>query len=67
LSALSSKAFCRLGIFLDLIAGLPDGIFSSQKSQFGPILKGLTTEDVGMHILLPFGTFSVHYIGIFLL
>jgi hypothetical protein len=27
-------------------AGLPDGIFSNQKSQFGKILEGLAMEDV---------------------
>jgi hypothetical protein len=29
-------------------AGLPDGIFSSQKSRFGYILEGLAMEDVGI-------------------
>jgi hypothetical protein len=29
-------------------AGLPDGIFSNQKSKFGLILKGLAMEDVGI-------------------
>jgi hypothetical protein len=28
--------------------GLPDGIFSNQKSQFGYILEGLAMEDVGI-------------------
>jgi hypothetical protein len=28
--------------------GLPDGIFSNQKSQFGLILEGLAIEDVGI-------------------
>jgi hypothetical protein len=28
-------------------AGLPDGIFSNQKYQFGKILEGLLMEDVG--------------------
>jgi hypothetical protein len=28
-------------------AGLPDDIFSSQKSRFGLILDGLATEDIG--------------------
>jgi hypothetical protein len=27
---------------------LPDGFFSNQKSQFGQILEGLATEDVGV-------------------
>jgi hypothetical protein len=46
-------------------AGLPDGIFSNQKSQFGCIFQGLGMENVGTYmyfmviwyILLPFGTF----------
>jgi hypothetical protein len=29
-------------------AGLPDGKFSDQKSQFGKILEGLVMEDVGI-------------------
>jgi hypothetical protein len=29
-------------------SGLPDGIFSNQKSQFGYILEGLAIEDVGI-------------------
>jgi hypothetical protein len=48
-------------------AGLPDGIFSNQKSQFGQILEGLEMENVGIfygylenitaiwYILWPFG------------
>jgi hypothetical protein len=51
--------------------GLPDGIFSNQKSQFGKILEGLAMEDVGIfndhlvqftviwYILWPFGRFMV--------
>jgi hypothetical protein len=27
---------------------LPDGLFSKQKSQFGKILEGLATENLGM-------------------
>jgi hypothetical protein len=30
--------------------GLPDGLFSNQKSKFGQILEGLALEDVGIHI-----------------
>jgi hypothetical protein len=48
--------------------GLPDGIFSNQKSRFGLILEGLAIDDVGIlyghsvfygywYILRPFGTF----------
>jgi hypothetical protein len=33
-------------------AGLPDGIFSNQKSQFGQILEGLAMEN--------FGVFNAH-------
>jgi hypothetical protein len=29
-------------------AGLPDGLFSNQKSKFGLILEGLAIEDVGI-------------------
>jgi hypothetical protein len=29
-------------------AGLPDGLFSKQKSKFGKILEGLAMEDVGI-------------------
>jgi hypothetical protein len=28
--------------------GLPDGIFSNQKSKFGSFLEGLAMEDVGI-------------------
>jgi hypothetical protein len=50
-------------------SGLPDGIFSNQKYQFGYILRGLSMHDVGIfygrlvylpaiwYILLPFGIF----------
>jgi hypothetical protein len=53
--------------------GLPDGIFSNQKSKFGQISEGLVMEDVGMfsvhlvyfsaicHILWPFGIFLVNW------
>jgi hypothetical protein len=30
------------------MSGLPDGIFSDQKSQFGQILEGLRIENVGI-------------------
>jgi hypothetical protein len=32
-------------------AGLPDGLFSNQKSKSGYILEGLAMEDVGTYIL----------------
>jgi hypothetical protein len=50
-------------------SGLPDGIFSNQKSQFGQTLEGLAMEDVGifyghlayftaiLYILCQFGIF----------
>jgi hypothetical protein len=38
-------------------AGLPDGIFSNQK-----ILEGLAMEDVGIHIVWPFGLFYGHLV-----
>jgi hypothetical protein len=59
--------------------GLPDGLFSNQKSQFGSILEGLRLENVDMFyghfeyftdiwdILWPFGTFCfylVHFVSI---
>jgi hypothetical protein len=49
--------------FLKSVAGLPDGLFSNQKSQFGYILVGLV-EKVGSfmtiwNILRPFGKFIV--------
>jgi hypothetical protein len=52
-----------------LIAGLPDGLFSNQKSQFGLILEGLAMDNLGIfydnlvyfkaveNILWPFGIF----------
>jgi hypothetical protein len=48
-------------------AGLPDGIFSNQKSQFGYILECLVMEDVGKFyglssILLPFRIFYWHLV-----
>jgi hypothetical protein len=46
----------------DSKAGLPDGKFSNQKSQFGSILEGLAMQDVVIFmaiwsILRPLGTF----------
>jgi hypothetical protein len=46
--------------FDDFATGLPDGIFSNQKAQFGQIFGGLLMEDVGIFyghlvILWPFG------------
>jgi hypothetical protein len=35
--------------------GLPDGIFSSQKCQFGEFLVGLAIEDVGMFYIWSIG------------
>jgi hypothetical protein len=48
-----------------LLAGLPGGLISNPKPQFGQILEGLGMEKVGICILwsfgiyykLPFGTF----------
>jgi hypothetical protein len=34
-------------VHFDSASGLPDGIFSNQKSRFGYILEGLAMEDVG--------------------
>jgi hypothetical protein len=39
----------------DVRTGLPDGLFSNQKSQFGKILEGLILENV-----VPFGIFYGH-------
>jgi hypothetical protein len=56
--------------------GMPDGIFSNEKSKFGKILEGLAMEDVGIfyahlkyliaiwYILWPFGPICCHF-GIF--
>jgi hypothetical protein len=56
------------------LAGLPDGLFSNQKSQFGYILEGLKLENVYIicghseyftgiwDILRPFGTFCVRLV-----
>jgi hypothetical protein len=55
-------------------AGLPDGIFSKQKSQFGKIFYSLTLDDVGIfyrhsvyftgnwYSLCPFGIFCGHLV-----
>jgi hypothetical protein len=37
---------CKLTI--EIYTGLPDGLFSNQKSKFGKILEGLAMEDVGI-------------------
>jgi hypothetical protein len=44
--------------------GLPDGIFSSQKSKFGKFLEGLATKDVMAiwYILQPYGIFYGHLV-----
>jgi hypothetical protein len=39
-------------------AGLPDGFFSNQKSQFGNNFEDLGMQNVGIHILWPFGIFD---------
>jgi hypothetical protein len=47
-------------------AGLPDGIFSNQKSQFGYVLERFRKEKVGS-ILWPFGVYYghlVHFVAI---
>jgi hypothetical protein len=61
--------FVHFIITLPLSPGLPDGIFSNQKSQFWLILEGLAMEDVGIfydhlvyftaiwYIMWPFGIF----------
>jgi hypothetical protein len=40
----------------DVWTGLPDGIFSNQKSQFGLIFEGLLLDDVSL-FFRPFGLF----------
>jgi hypothetical protein len=45
-----------------LEAGLPDGIISNQKSQFGSISEGLAMEDVCMYTFWPFGLFYGHFV-----
>jgi hypothetical protein len=42
--------------------GLPDGILTTQKTQFGEILDGFAIEDVGKCILWPFGLFCGHLV-----
>jgi hypothetical protein len=42
--------------------GLPDGLFSNQKSQFRSILEDPAMEDVGMYIIWPFGLFCGHLV-----
>jgi hypothetical protein len=42
-------------------AGLPDGIFSKQQSQFDKILEGLAMDDVG----ILYG-YLVYFVGIFM-
>jgi hypothetical protein len=37
--------------------GMPDGIFSNQRSKFRSILVGLAMEDDGVRISCPFGIF----------
>jgi hypothetical protein len=37
--------------------GLPDGLFSYQKSKYGQFLEGLAMEDVGIFYGQPFGIF----------
>jgi hypothetical protein len=34
-------------VYISISPGLPDGIFSNQKSRFGLILEGLEMEDNG--------------------
>jgi hypothetical protein len=41
-------------------AGLPDGLFSNQKSKFGYILECLAIKDVGV-FLWPFGIYFGRY------
>jgi hypothetical protein len=59
------------------VPGLPDGIFAYQKSQFGYILEGFGTDNVGIFmvmwyiyaiwkILRPFGKFCGHLVWCFL-
>jgi hypothetical protein len=37
--------------------GLPDGLFSSQKSKFGQILEGLAMKDVGIVYIWTLGPY----------
>jgi hypothetical protein len=52
IKTLSEKAFCdanaamSIARFFEFTTGLPDGLFSSQKSQFGKYLQGLRLENV---------------------
>jgi hypothetical protein len=42
------KCASRSSVLLALPEGLPEGIFSNRKSQFGYILEGLAMEDIGI-------------------
>jgi hypothetical protein len=48
------------------LAGLPEGLFSNQKSIFGKILEGLEMEDVGIFYghLAPFYGLLLYLIDI---
>jgi hypothetical protein len=48
----SDQEFSRDVGFHVTKTGLPDGIFSNQKSQFGKLLEGLAMEDVGIFIAI---------------
>jgi hypothetical protein len=56
-----------------LEAGLPDNMYSNQKSRFGKILDGLAIEDVGIlyghsiHIIYFTATFLVYFVAIWYL
>jgi hypothetical protein len=41
-------SYLAIIVSLRSVLGLPGGIFSNQKSQFGQILEGLAMEDVGI-------------------
>jgi hypothetical protein len=42
-------------------SGLPDGIFSKQKSKFGQILEGLAMEYVGLLFIGRLVYFTAHW------
>jgi hypothetical protein len=60
-AVLDGEATIFKPIFFLRASGLPDGIFSNQKSKSGQILECLAMEDVPRHILWTFVQFYVHF------
>jgi hypothetical protein len=56
----SIDVYLRLCLQYAYLPGLPNGIFSYQKSQLGNILNGLGMENAGIPKLWPLGIFYLH-------